>query len=295
MLDLTPFRSESCFCGAECECYLEVPYGARASWTEGKRLATQAVDVYLPRRPDGGVRPLVLWAHPNGSTKAVGSGAVGTELALPLLQEGYAFASAEFRHPAVNEGAPATDLAEAIQFLRCHAEPLGLDGDRFAGVGRSRGTLLVWTAVQDDLARAESADPVARASTRLRGVWAINAQTSYWGEWIAQTFFDAASRPLVVAALGPENRGHAVGDVSAGDPPLHFVYDSPLVDLPLSADDCQSLGSGSLDCVHLPNFGERACAAYVAAGLNDRCTAEYERPANDLYRAGPWLRTVLSP
>src|SRR5690606_7410695 len=141
--------------------------------------------------------PLVLWAHAAGNTKAIeASSALSRQVAIPGLEDGSVFASVSFRHPYLNSdiGAPRTDIARAVQFLRCHARAFGLDPERFAAIGSSRGTLAVWTAVQDDLADPTSPDPVLRQSTRLRGVFGNQAQTSYWGEWIADTFIHPSLR-----------------------------------------------------------------------------------------------------
>lgn len=294
-LDLTPYRSTDCFCGASCQCFLDVPYGP-ATWREGGRDLAQTLDLYLPTTPAASA-PLVFWAHPNGSTKSIGPATrLATDVAVPLLEAGTLFASIEFRHPAVNAaiGAPRTDLASAIQFLRCHAADIGLDAPRMAAVARSRGTLAVWTAVQNDLATT-GAGPEATHSTRLRGVWAIAAQTSYWGEWIAEAFFDAASQPLVLAQLGPENHGHAVGDVTADDPPIELRYEDPLPALPLAATDCSSAG-GPIDCTHLPAFGDALCSAYAGAGIGGDCHVRYGVASGALLDgAVDFLDTVLAP
>lgn len=294
-LDLAAYRSSDCFCGDACNCYLDIPYGDRATWIERDVTLTQAIDLYVPRSP-APAAPLVVWAHPNETTKEVGPRSpLAIEVAVPLLEEGTIFASIEFRHPAnaSTPDAPRTDLADAIQFLRCQAADIGIDPERVAAIGRSRGTLAVWTAVQDDIADPSSDDPVARESSRVRGVYAINAQTSYWGEWIADAFFDEDSQPLVLASIGPENDGHAVGDVTADDPPIEIVYDAPLESLPIAARDCRTLG-GTIDCLHLPNFGDALCAAYAAAGAGGRCHATYDVADEDLYEGAlPFLRSVL--
>ncbi|MFT5358532.1 MAG: hypothetical protein ACI9KE_005771, partial [Polyangiales bacterium] len=238
-LDLEAYRSTDCFCADACECFLGIPYGL-ATWTEGIE-REQLIDVFLPLGADATPMPLVVWAHPNGSTRDVGeNSALAVDVAVPLLAEGTAFASVEFRHPYANagDGAPRTDLADAIQYLRCHSRTLGTSRERMAAVARSRGTLAIWTALQDDLADPASPEPARRESTRLRGVFGVQAQTSYWGEWIAATFFSEASQPLALERFRRENLGHAVGDVSADDPPVAMIYRDPLETLPLDIADC---------------------------------------------------------
>lgn len=293
-IDLTPYRSSTCFCGTLCDCYLDVPYGAAAMWNEPSTRANvkQAIDLYVPKgtSPSGA---LVLWAHANGDDKTMStSGALTTRVALPLLQAGTAFASVEFRHPAVNQAvqAPRTDISDAVQFLRCQAATLHFTPDRLAAIGRSRGTLAVWTAVQNDAADPQSTDPVKRQSTRLRGVWAMAAQTSYWGQWIGETFITDTSRQLFFAFFGTTNYGHAIGDVTPDDPPVRVVYEDPLQVVPFAATRCQQI-----DCVHLPNFGDQLCKSYADAGIPDRCTSTYSLSPSAMYDAVPFLNSVLQP
>lgn len=293
-MNLEAYRGSSCFCGDACDCFVDVPFGDAATWTENNQTFKESIDIYLPKGSTT-AKPLVLWAHPNGSTKAVGAGGpVAKNFGTPLLAEGFGFASVEFRHPAANADiqAPQTDIADAIQFLRCHANEIHLDAPRIAAVGRSRGTLTLLTTLKNDGANPTSPKPEARHSTRLRGVFAINAQTSYWGKWIGETFYDDASRPLFYAYYGEANYGHAVGEVSPDDPPVRLVYDSQRQTLPFAASECIPLG-GDVDCVHLANFGDELCKAYTAAGIPDKCTVTYGVPANDLYAGIEFLKGVL--
>ncbi len=294
-LDLESYRAADCFCGDLCTCFLGIPYGS-ATWRENEVDLEQVVDVYLPLGASGEA-PVVVWAHANGSTREVGSSsALAEDVARPLLAEGTAFASVEFRHPVVNreDGAPRTDLAHAIQFLRCHAASLGTSSERMAAIARSRGTLAIWTALQDDLMDADHPDPARRQPTALRGVYGIQAQTSYWGEWIADRFFSRASRSVILRRFGSANLGHAVGDVLGDDPPVAMAYLAPLETLPLEASDCRP--AGTVDCTHLPNFGDELCRAYDAAGIAERCQVTYDVPTADLYApALPLLRAWLAP
>jgi acetyl esterase len=60
------------------------------------------------------------------------------------------------------------DAARAVQFLRHNARRFNLDKTRFAATGGSAGAcILMWLGFHDDLADADSADPIARESTRL--------------------------------------------------------------------------------------------------------------------------------
>ncbi|MFT5356001.1 MAG: hypothetical protein ACI9KE_003223, partial [Polyangiales bacterium] len=90
-----------------------------------------------------------------------------------------------------------------------------------------------------------------------------------------------------------ENLGHAVGDVSADDPPVAMIYRDPLETLPLDIADCNG---GTVDCLHLPNFADELCAAYAAAGIGERCSATYSADEAEFYSpALPLLRAWLAP
>lgn len=296
-IGLEAYRSTTCFCGDACDCYFDVPYGDRASWHEQTTNSDlrQAIDIYLPKGQTAKT-PLVFYAHANGNTKALEPGASAAKnIGQPLLERGVAFASVEFRHPYTNKdvSAPQMDLADATQFLRCHAEELNVDAPRMAAVGRSRGTLALLGALSNDRADSTSAKPEARESTRLRGVWGLNAQTSYWGKWIGETFYSDDTRGFFYAYYSQENFGHAIGEVTADDPPIHLSYDGELVTLPIDAGQCKQIG-GTLDCVHLPNFGDEMCKAYAAAGIPDKCVTDYKVDL-DTVDVVPFLMNVLAP
>jgi len=71
------------------------------------------------------------------------------------------------------------DAARALQFLRSKAAEWHLDKTRIAGSGGSAGGFTsLWLAFHPDQADAQSADPIARESTRLTCVLASVPQTS---------------------------------------------------------------------------------------------------------------------
>ncbi len=164
--------------------------------------------------------------------------------------------------------APLHDAARALQFVRSKAEEWGLDSERIGAAGGSAGACSsLWLAFHDDLADADSGDPIARESTRL---WcaAVNG---------AQTSLD----PKQMKAWTPNSRygGHAFGFgnfsaflegresvlpwireysplewVDAGDPPVYLTYGRP-----------PALGEEQKDPTHTANFGLK---------LQERCSAE---------------------
>jgi hypothetical protein len=139
---------------------------------------------------------------------------------------------------------------------------------------------MLWTAVQPELADPGSADPVKRQSSRLLGVYAAQTQTSYWGQWIADTFYEPALHDLLLVQLPADDvaLGHALGDVDADAPRVELVYVDPFAELPITLQTI-----GMVDPVHLPNFGDELCKAYAAAGHAEDCTVHYEVAQNAIH------------
>jgi acetyl esterase/lipase len=100
----------------------------------------QSLDLYLPRKPQSELAPLVVWIH--------GGAWVGGDKnyapAQFLLSRGYAVASLNYRladkHP---HPAQIFDCKAAIRFLRAHAREYKLDPERFGVWGQSAGGHLV--------------------------------------------------------------------------------------------------------------------------------------------------------
>jgi acetyl esterase/lipase len=273
-------------------------YG-NVEWNEptlGDKLLKQTFNLYRPASAGSNKTPLIIYAHPNGMSKALPvTGAMYKALVPPALNAGYAFASLEFRHPVVNEepGSPApvphTDIARAIQFIRANADALGVDTRNIFVAGQSRGTLALWTVLQNDMADPNSTDPVSRQSTRANAAWMVNAQTSYDGHEFSELFLVPRDRPLFNAAFDREHPKHAqfgsaIKSVNAGaqaDPPVVLRYDSKVVAKLLTIEEMQGQ-----DAMHYPNFGPALCNAYqLAFGNTTRCTYQ----ADPIFQNNPEL------
>ena len=252
--------------------------------TIGPTQAHQRFDFYRAARTTPA--PLIIWAHPNGMSKTLpASSTLYQALVPPALQAGFSFASIEFRHPMVNEnvansatdpGVPHNDIARAIQFIRANADALGIDTRNIFLVGQSRGTLGVWTALQNDMAKPGSNSVVLRQSTRVNAVYAVNAQTSYDGQEFADLFLIPADRAAFVADFESKHPKHAqfgsaIRSVTAGtqaDPPVKLIYDAPVINRQVSL-----LELSQYDALHYPNFGPALCNAYLRAfGNTSRCS-----------------------
>jgi acetyl esterase/lipase len=74
---------------------------------------------------------------------------------------------------------PLADAARALQFVRSKAKEWKLDQTRIAACGGSAGACTsLYLAYHDDMAEPQSADPIARESTRLNCAAVYGAQTS---------------------------------------------------------------------------------------------------------------------
>lgn len=144
--------------------------------------------------------PLVLLIHGGGWVNGDKS---GYHRSVPeYLNAGISVAAINYRFiaQAMEQGveppvkAPLYDAARALQTLRSKAEEWNIDPNRVGATGGSAGACTsLWLALHDDLADANSDDPIARESTRLTCVAVGGAQTSLdpkeLREWIPNSIY----------------------------------------------------------------------------------------------------------
>jgi acetyl esterase/lipase len=130
--------------------------------------------------------PLVVLIH-GGGWRNGDKTSYGNRPIQGYLRAGISVAAINYRfiEQAMEQGveppvkACLLDAARAIQTLRSRAEEWNIDPERIGATGGSAGACTsLWLALHDDLADPQSADPVARQSTRLRCVAVTGAQTS---------------------------------------------------------------------------------------------------------------------
>jgi acetyl esterase/lipase len=130
--------------------------------------------------------PLVLYIH-GGGWQGGDKSSVGGPALRQYLDAGISVAAINYRYvqqaaaakiePPVK--APLEDAARALQLIRSRAKEWNLDKKRVGATGGSAGGCSsLWLALHDDLADPNSADPVARESTRLYCAAVVGAQTS---------------------------------------------------------------------------------------------------------------------
>jgi len=209
-----------------------------------------------------GPRPLYIFIHGGGWTS--GDKAERLPIFQPFLKRGISCASINYRLTPGNPlPTPVHDAARAIQFLRSRADELGIRKDRIVLTGGSAGACTsLWLACHDDLADPDSADPVARESTRVQGAFANAGQTSIDPpqilDWLGPKVLDHRMTP---SAVGAKDSAEAMANyaqyeplykefspwnhVSSDDPPLLLSYDA---DTTLPSKDA---GHG----IHHPVYG----------------------------------------
>ncbi len=118
-------------------------------------------------RPASAGSPLVVFVHGGGWKRGDKRTATGGEKPGHYLQQGYGFASLNYRLvPACTVEQQAQDVADALAFLIKQAESLGFDASRIVLMGHSAGAHLS-ALVGTDLRHLEKAGLSAKS---LRGV-----------------------------------------------------------------------------------------------------------------------------
>lgn len=145
--------------------------------------------------------PLVVFIH-GGGWMGGDKSRYGDRDIQPFLDRGISVASVSYRFilQAMDQGveppvkAPLHDAARAIQTIRSKSAEWNIDKTKIAATGGSAGACTsLWLAFHDDLADPQSADPVARESSRLTAAAVIGAQTSLdpkeLREWMPNAFY----------------------------------------------------------------------------------------------------------
>lgn len=153
-----------------------IPYGSHAR---------QVLDFW--KAESSKPTPVLFFIHGGGWSGGDKSRVTTTMAMEDLLKAGISVVSINYRFVAhgVEAGlkppvqAPLHDAARALQFIRSKAGEWNLDKQRIGACGGSAGACSsLWLAMHNDLADPNSADPIARESTRLWCAAVIGAQTS---------------------------------------------------------------------------------------------------------------------
>ena len=206
--------------------------------------------------------PLVIYYH-GGGFRGGDKRSLNPDLLKKLLAGGVSVAAANYRLSGTAPfPAPMHDFARALQFIRLHADKYHIDPKRVGATGGSAGAgISQWLAFHDDLAEADSQDPVARQSTRISCAVVYAAQTSYDPRFIQKLFqtdqVDAALIPFFGMQSAKDvddpkyhplfEESAPINHATADDPPVLLFYPQPNEPLPEN--------SGGGQHIHHPKFG----------------------------------------
>ncbi len=270
-----------------------VPYG---------RHERQVLDFWQASSPRGKT-PLLFFVHGGGW---MSGNKANPDFLTQCLENGISVVSIDYRlipdaqaekiDPPVK--ACLDDAARALQFVRSKADEWKIDKTRIAGCGGSAGGFTVlWLAFVPDRADLQSADQVARESTRLCAVMAFVPQTTLdpkqMQSWIPNNTYGnhAFGLPSMEAFLAKREellpwieQFSPYALASSDDPPVLLFYDNP-----------PNLGQPYRDPPHCGNFGVGLAEKLKALGI------EHEINYNNDYAHMRWpdlfsfLREKLTP
>ena len=197
-------------------------------------------DIWLPNSttPTG----LVIYTHGGGFTSGDKDYVYATQQGgawdFPsdirfLLQNNIAFATIRYTllSPTGEKDGikkSMSDVRRALQYIRYKASDFNIDKNRIILAGNLAGAgTSLWIAFNNELADAQNSDPVLRESTRVRGVVAREAQSSYNIEdrWVNDVFVDYNLTWTEILANEAGNISKLYGVSSNAE------YESPAIDV----------------------------------------------------------------
>lgn len=188
----------------------------------------------------------------------------------PLLKVGVSVVTANYRFTrgtpdAAPYPAPMLDSTRVLQFVRSKAKEWNMDPNRIALTGGSAGAVIsMWIAYRDDMAKADSPDPIERLSTRVTCIVPQAGPTTldpklilkrvggppsihpamlpfYGAKDVAE--LETADKQALIADASPINH------VTRDDPPTFLQYGIALGGTPLPRNTDPNVS------IHHPEFG----------------------------------------
>jgi len=228
--------------------------------------------IYFWRANSDKPTPLLFYIHGGGWNG--GDRSVVHSMLKEALAAGISVASVEYRtiKDSTADGivppvkGPMLDCARALQFCRSKAKEWNLDKAKIGAAGGSAGACTsLWLAFHDDLADPNSADPIARESTRLICAAVTGAQTTLdphqMREWTPNSTYGAHAFGIAGDAKKKqssfqafyESREKIMPWINEYSPYALVTRDDPPVGLFFSAPP--NLGKDEKDPTHTANFG----------------------------------------
>lgn len=179
--------------------------------------------------------PLAVYIH-GGGFRGGSKKSLNVRTLQELLDAGISVAAIEYRLIS-DKPLPAAhhDSLRALQFIRSKAGQWNIDKKRIGAFGGSAGAqICMWLAFHDEMANAESSDPLKRESSRLTCVVTNGGQTTmefdWWKKWVPGYDKPHRDRTEVFGDVTNEELDKIVEDISAlslitaDDPPIFMTY-----------------------------------------------------------------------
>lgn len=235
---------------------VDVPYGPHPK---------QVLDFWkAPTATADQPAPLLFYIHGGGWRG--GDRSHVAAMLKPMLDAGVSVVSISYRFIPEAEAdkvvppvkGPMMDAARALQTVRSKAADWHIDKQRIAASGLSAGGCTsLWLAFHDDMAEPESADPVARESTRLKAAMVSAAQTSLDPEqmkaWIPNSGYGGHAFGFGSFAAFLQNREQILPWLAEYSPYALATADDPPVYLRYKR--APAVGEHQEDPTHSANFG----------------------------------------
>lgn len=187
-----------------------------------------------------------------------------------LLQNNIAFATIRYTllsPTGETEGIKKSmsDVRRALQYIRNRASDFNIDKSKIILAGNSAGAgTSLWIALNDDFSDAQNNDPVLRESTRVKGVVALETQSSYNIEdvWVKDVFVEYGLTWTEILANETGNISKIYGVSSIAQ------YESPAIDAYRTSVDMLALMSSDDPEIWINNTLREVVHPYSTAEIS---------------------------
>lgn len=245
----------------------------------------QSLNLWVPE--GAGKAPLVLFVHGGGWKRGSKDNAMGRAMPAHMMEQGYAFASIDYRLvPANTVEEQASDVAAALAYLLKNADRLGIDRSRVVLTGHSAGAHLVALVGTDERylkAAGLSFADIDGVMPNDGAAYDVPAQMGQAGRFMGKTYEQAfGTDPKRQAALSPTL--HAAAPNAPAFLLLHVQRPDGVAQADALAAALKRAGSR----VEIGSFPGEGLQGH--AEIN-RKLGEPDYPATPVMDA--WLKTVL--
>jgi acetyl esterase/lipase len=239
--------------------------------------AAQRLDVYLAESDKP--LPAMIYIH-GGGWRGGSKNRVPGWLISGLSSGEFSVVSVEYRFTNVaTHPTQVNDCMRAIQFVRHNAQDWNIDPTRIGVTGGSAGGhLSLWVALHDDIADADSNDPVCRQSSRVKCAvsfagptdWSLLSELDHKHPAYRQLLGYEPGTPADQMDAAAKKDVSPISFVSPDDPPVMQVHGEKDVIVPLKHaqnmhERLQGVGAGT-ELVIIPgaNHGVAGAGPKVA-------------------------------